>query len=89
MIDHVIAATMITIDHIKKILEENLTNAKVMVHDMTGTSDHFQVQVVSSDFAGKNAVQRHRMIYDLFGADVGNAIHALSIKALTPEEVNQ
>ena len=78
---------MVSVDQIKKVLEDSLTEAKVTVHDMTGTSDHFQVQVVSSDFEGKNAVQRHRMIYDLFGADVGNAIHALSIKALTPNEV--
>ncbi|MCI5072256.1 BolA family transcriptional regulator [bacterium] len=78
---------MVSVDQIKKVLEDSLTNAKVTVHDMTGTSDHFQVQVVSSDFEGKNAVQRHRMVYDLFGTDVGNAIHALSIKALTPDEV--
>lgn len=77
---------MISLDVLKTTIEAGIENSEVEVIDLTGTNDHFQVRVVSNAFAGKSAIQRHRMVYDLFGNDVGNAIHALSIKALTVDE---
>jgi acid stress-induced BolA-like protein IbaG/YrbA len=47
---------------------------------------HFEAVVVAAAFAGKRAVQRHRLIYDTLGAAVGNEIHALALQAFTPEE---
>jgi BolA family transcriptional regulator, general stress-responsive regulator len=48
---------------------------------------HFRVMVVSPDFAGHRTMQRHRMVYEAVGDAMRNdVIHALSIKALTPEE---
>ena len=53
-----------------------------------GGGGHFQVTVVSAAFAGKGLLQRHRMVYDALGNAMGGAIHALSIKALTPDEAD-
>lgn len=47
---------------------------------------HFEAVVVSSAFAGKRQLQRHQMIYRSLGTLMGGDIHALSIKAFTPEE---
>lgn len=48
---------------------------------------HFNVLVVSSAFAGRNRIQRHRLVYEAMGdAMRADTIHALSIRALTPEE---
>ena len=47
---------------------------------------HFQLLIVSSDFTGKTLVQRHRMINDALKEQFRSVIHALSIRALTPEE---
>ncbi|RFA27741.1 BolA family transcriptional regulator [Alkalilimnicola ehrlichii] len=48
---------------------------------------HFRARVVSPDFAGKSTMERHRMIYAAMGDAMRNdVIHALSIKAYTPEE---
>lgn len=47
---------------------------------------HFAVLIVSNAFAGKNAVERHRMIYRALDKEMQTEIHALSIKSLTPEE---
>lgn len=77
---------MFSSQKIREIVEQGLEDAEVKVTDLTGTSDHFEVQVVSSAFSGKNALERHRMVYGLFGAAVGGEIHALSVKAQTPEE---
>ena len=48
---------------------------------------HFEAVVVSEAFAGKRALQRHQMVYKTLGDLVGGEIHALSIKAHTPDEV--
>jgi BolA protein len=47
---------------------------------------HFDVTIVSASFAGKNQVQRHRMIYQALAELMPREIHALSIKAYAPEE---
>jgi BolA protein len=48
---------------------------------------HFVVTIVSASFEGKNLLARHRMVYDALGEAMQTEIHALSIKAYTPEEM--
>ncbi len=48
---------------------------------------HFNVFIVSRHFAGKSLLQRHRMVYGALQDLLQTEIHALSIKALTPEEL--
>lgn len=49
---------------------------------------HFHVHIVSPDFAGLSRVARHRLVYAAMGDAMRNdCIHALSIDALTPEEI--
>lgn len=52
-----------------------------------GSETHFRVRVVSTAFAGKTLLQRHRMIYELLEPERRAGIHALGIQALTPEEL--
>lgn len=73
-------------EQIQKALEEGLVEARVAVDDLTGTSDHFRVTIVSPDFEALSLIQRHRKVYATLGTDVGGAIHALSIQAFTPTE---
>jgi BolA protein len=47
---------------------------------------HFIVQIVSAAFAGKNLIQRHRLVYDAVNDIMHTEIHALSIQAKTPDE---
>jgi BolA protein len=42
---------------------------------------------VSQAFAGQNAVGRHRMVYQALGDLMKTRIHALSITALTSDEL--
>ena len=48
---------------------------------------HFNLTIVSNIFDGKGLLQRHRMVYDALGSAMQTDIHALTIKALTPEEL--
>ena len=47
---------------------------------------HFFLTIVSDAFAGQLTLARHRQIYDLLGDLMQSQIHALSIKAHTPDE---
>lgn len=47
---------------------------------------HFEVTIVSAIFAGKKTLERHRMVYQPLADLIPSQIHALSIRALTPDE---
>lgn len=47
---------------------------------------HFEVQIVSDAFDGKNPIERHRMVYDALGDLMLTDIHALKIRARPPAE---
>lgn len=48
---------------------------------------HFSVRVVADCFRGLRPVARHRLVYEAAGDLLETDIHALSIKALSPEEL--
>ena len=47
---------------------------------------HFAVMVVSEAFAGKNRVQRQRMVYEALAEEMAGPVHALELKTLAPGE---
>ncbi len=47
---------------------------------------HFNVTVISDKFAGKSAIQRHRMVYLAVDDLMRSEIHALSIQAQAPDD---
>ena len=47
---------------------------------------HWQLTIVSDAFRGKNAVARHRMVYEALGDLMKRDIHALKIEALAPDQ---
>lgn len=75
---------MPTSDELRQRLEAALPGATVSVEDTTGGGDHFRAEVVSDRFDGLTRIQQHKLVYDVFGAEVGGPIHALSIKTSTP-----
>ena len=48
---------------------------------------HFQLVIVSPQFEGKSTQQRHRMIHAALGDMLEREIHAVTIKAYTPDEI--
>jgi stress-induced morphogen len=66
-----------------------LPDAEVRVVDTTGGGDHFSATVVSSAFADKGLVERHRLVYAALGEAMRGShapIHALALTTDTPEE---
>ena len=51
-----------------------------------GGQGHFSVDIVSDAFAGRLPLARHRLVYAALGEMMQADIHALSIRARTPDE---
>ena len=48
---------------------------------------HFRLTLVSPKFRNLTTLARHRLVYEAMGELMQREIHALSITALTPEEL--
>ena len=71
-------------DDIQKIIESSLADSQAIV---TGDGSKFEATVISSAFEGLSMVKEHQLVYKLVNDHINSgAIHALTIKAYTPEE---
>lgn len=69
---------------IEKLIAAGFANATVRV--ASDDNHHFEALVVAEEFEGKRPLARHQLVYECLGSLVGNEIHALSIRAMTPAE---
>lgn len=84
------------IERIRELLARELSPSQLDVEDEShrhrgheGAKDgrgHFRVRIVSSAFAGKPALTRHRMVYAALGDMMTTDIHALAMDAHSPDE---
>jgi stress-induced morphogen len=72
---------------IKQRIEAAIPGASADVEDYTGGGDHFRATVTASCFSGRSRIEQHRLVYDVFGAEIGGVIHALSLKTAVPQHV--
>ncbi len=85
------------IAEIKSRLERELSPTRIDIVDEShmhaghagaaSGAGHFSVTIVSDKFAGKSAIQRHRMVYLAVNDLMPSEIHALSINAQAPDEM--
>jgi BolA protein len=62
-------------------------SAKHVGHAKAGGGGHYRVFIVCPAFSGKPLIARHRMVYAALSEQMRSEIHALSIVAKAPEEV--
>ncbi|PWK37162.1 BolA family protein [Cupriavidus plantarum] len=82
--------------HIDALLREALAPTHLTVRDDSAAhvghagaasgGGHYDVTIVSDQFAGKTRVTRHRMVYDALRSLFPAQIHALAVSAYTDEE---
>lgn len=73
-------------EDIRQRIEAAIPGSSAEVEDYTGGGDHFRATVTAEAFAGRSRIEQHRLVYDVFGAEIGAAIHALSLKTLVPQQ---
>ena len=69
---------------IEQMIRAGLPDAEVTVSGADGV--HFEAHVISSAFAGKSTLQRHRMVYATLGQSLGSEIHALGLRTEVPDD---
>ena len=55
----------------------------------TSGGGHYHITVVSDCFNGKTLLARHRLVYAILKEELREKIHALSLRAYTPDEWNK
>jgi stress-induced morphogen len=73
-------------DDVKSRIEQALPGASANVTDLTGGGDHLRAEVEYAGFAGLSRIEQHKLVYDVFGDEIGGPIHALSLKTTTGSE---
>lgn len=63
-------------------------SAKHAGHAGNSGGGHYNIYIVSSQFSAKSQIMRHRLIYQALTDFFPNKIHALSIRAFAPDELN-
>ena len=73
-----------TSDDLQKIIANGLNCEHLVVE---GDGRHWYATIVSAEFEGKRAIQRHQRVYATLGEKIRtDEVHALSMKTFTPAE---
>jgi stress-induced morphogen len=71
-------------DELMDHLTEAFPEAKITLTDLAGDNDHWQAEIVSSQFAGLSRVKQHQMVYAALKGKMGGELHALALKTRAP-----
>ena len=74
-----------TPEAITEMVRHSIPDALVNVQLFSG-DNHFEMEVISADFAGKSRIAQHQMVYAALGDNMRQAIHALALKTAVPAE---
>lgn len=71
-----------TSDDITTRIKAALPDAVIVLKDLAGDNDHWEVTVTSAAFAGLSRVAQHKLVYAAFGTHMGTTLHALAVKTI-------
>lgn len=67
-------------------LKTHFPDSDVLVHDLTGTQDHYEVRIASKAFKGQTRIDCQRLVMAAFAAELKTGeVHALTIKTVSKE----
>ena len=70
-----------TPEELKARIEAAIPGARA---EVSGDGHHFNAIVAAPAFQGLNRLAQHRLVYGVFGSEIGGRIHALSIQTQPP-----
>ena len=70
-------------EELKTRIEAGIPGARA---EVTGDGHHFSAVVSAPAFSGLSRLAQHKLVYDVFGPELGDRIHALSIKTQVSTE---
>ncbi|HTX47610.1 MAG TPA: BolA/IbaG family iron-sulfur metabolism protein [Solirubrobacteraceae bacterium] len=70
-----------TPEELRERIESGIPGARA---EVSGDGHHFNAVVSADAFRGLSRIAQHRLVYDVFGAELGDRIHALSLQTREP-----
>jgi len=70
---------------IERLIKEAFPRAEVEITDLAGDGDHYAATVIAPEFAGRNRVQQHQMVYAALKGKMGGELHALALTTKAPD----
>ncbi len=71
-------------EEITQAITTGLPGSNIELTDLAGDNDHWAAVVTAPQFAGKNRVQQHKMVYEALGGKMGGVLHALQLTTQAP-----
>ena len=71
------ASPTATPEELKARIEQGIPGSTASV---TGDGHHFNAVVTAPAFRDMSRIEQHRLVHEVFGAELGGRIHALSIQ---------
>lgn len=69
---------------IEALIKAAIPDATVEIEALVDDNDHWLARVSSAEFAGKNRVQQHKMVFAALGGRMGGELHALQLHTSVP-----
>jgi stress-induced morphogen len=69
---------------IEALIKAAIPDATVEIEPLVDDNDHWLARVSSAEFAGKNRVQQHKMVFAALGGRMGGELHALQLHTSVP-----
>lgn len=67
-------------------IQNELEPVEVTLRDMTGTRDHWEAIIISTQFEGMRLIARQQRVYKALGELMSGPIHAFTMQTVTPDE---
>ncbi len=64
------------------LIKKAFPDSDVVLKDLVGDGDHYEVTIKSVMFNGKSKIEQHRLVNKALSGCLGGILHALSIKTL-------
>jgi stress-induced morphogen len=65
-------------------LRQQFSDAQVLVTDLTGQSNHFEVRIESNALKGLSRIHQHKAVMGVFADELKTGeVHAMTIKVLS------
>lgn len=66
-------------------LKDAFPEAEITLTDLAGDNDHWQAEIISTQFKGVPRVRQHQMVYAALKGKMGGELHALALKTCAPD----
>ena len=75
----------IAANELKSLLLQFFPESEIILKDLVGDGDHYEVLIKSTKFNGKSRIEQHRMVNEALKGYLGETLHALAIKTMPLE----